>query len=1082
MHWPSSIETIQRLPQTEDLNKLSSNEKVKHEYKPEPHNDEIIDILTNYSNNLPYFIITYRSIYLFDWNHKVPINAHIRSNESITKFGYNKSIKLSPNQQTIAILTNLNILLIYTFKLNGSDSELLTIYDKNSKIVQNGYPLSDYVDDSFGYGGINKKFVNNNNTSTSGNNGIVKNLIDSFIGVDDGEVPIYDLGLRLKLILNISTDVIDYCFTSSMELLLINKDPHSLQIINLNNQNNNDEGKDKDSNYRDLKDFEWFKDVNCNNGGEINKMEYNYDLNCFLWINEFSDVLIAHHTGESLSNFNFNVKCLFKCELNDNIKVVKGLINHLKNLVYLLLGNGDILVFKLYDNFTFKLLKRIKKCLPSKTPLNLQLHPNGDSFLVHFDNGWNIYSLLGNLNFSTFEYDYMKITNCNKINYLSSKNLIIINNSNEILTISLTVINNGEGFNFLSIKRPLLYDNDKIHIFKGYEKKLIEHHHYNYNINDITNKETEIWLNESLPLSFRLHNHTIRSTSVSNDGNYICIIGNYDIIIFNNLTKMWKFLQINQDTTNKFEKIETSARKCLWWNNYLILGFNSYNNGNNGAFNNKQNNDNKSEVVIFSNKILEKHENFSSEFIIWNFNFIDTPYDNENFVNFNIDIFTDTLFVITNKINCYTWNLKLSKQIKDRKLNNEEFVNNNKLINERSLKLMRSSIIIQKSTVYQLSACFKENDESIVLNYGTSLKINETDILFLTNTDLYYIKREKMPKSFTFSYNIYLINDSVEYVHKLNNSLICLFDGSRLLHYNLSDDIDMLKLKSINISIGNDIIKGDNEMETIVKYSGVCPYPITTIPFQNIVFGIEVECFDRVNLKLETIRRNYLSDVVDHYIESNIKVKHLEEDSNAINIKTVYQKFSRFKNFKFVLEKLMVDYLQECYDNKEFDLQNEYFDRLYLLIKLTGSIYDIILNCLKKTETHYWPIFFEKSKERPRYIVNKLFAESNNQRLTAHFFIIMLNYEKYDTLGDNYSIVDIKRPKSKGKNHKNNKNKDKQSKISKDDQDIVVTILKKLIISKDFDTAFELVRFLKIVDKDMTHKCLTKMKSYLENE
>ena len=199
MHWPSSIETIQRLPQTEDLNKLSSNEKVKHEYKPEPHNDEIIDILTNYSNNLPYFIITYRSIYLFDWNHKVPINAHIRSNESITKFGYNKSIKLSPNQQTIAILTNLNILLIYTFKLNGSDSELLTIYDKNSKIVQNGYPLSDYVDDSFGYGGINKKFVNNNNTSTSGNNGIVKNLIDSFIGVDDGEVPIYDLGLRLKL-------------------------------------------------------------------------------------------------------------------------------------------------------------------------------------------------------------------------------------------------------------------------------------------------------------------------------------------------------------------------------------------------------------------------------------------------------------------------------------------------------------------------------------------------------------------------------------------------------------------------------------------------------------------------------------------------------------------------------------------------------------------------------------------------------------------------------------------------------------------------------------------------------------------
>lgn len=238
------------------------------------------------------------------------------------------------------------------------------------------------------------------------------------------------------------------------------------------------------------------------------------------------------------------------------------------------------------------------------------------------------------------------------------------------------------------------------------------------------------------------------------------------------------------------------------------------------------------------------------------------------------------------------------------------------------------------------------------------------------------------------------------------------------------------------------------------------------------MFGIEIDCFNKLKLKLETSRRNYLTDLVNHYILSNISVKNLEDDSNAMNITTVYGKFSKFKNFKFVLEKLMVDYLQNCYEDPKFDSDNDYFNRIYSLINLTGNSYEIVLNCLKKTETHFWPIFFKKSNETPRSVVNKLYTDCNDHKLSAHFFIIMLNYEKYDySREDNECYPGESKPQTSKKESCN---------ISAEDQDLIFNILKRLILSGDFETSFELVRFLKIVDDKMTHKCLVKMKKYLK--
>lgn len=1061
MFWPTSISQSQKLPEVEPLDKLSKSEE--HTYKENPHDDEILDILANYTNGLPYVVLTYRSIYLFNWTHKVLVNVHIRSDSSIEKFGSNISVRLSPNQQTYAVKTDKNVILVYTIKATGSDSELLEIYSKNGTLIQNGYPSTEYEVNPLVYGGLNSKFSMNSNDQK---NGIVKNIINTFIGVDGNEVPIVDLGLRLKLILNVASPIVEYCFISSMALLLINTNPHAFQVIHLNSTSSveKDNEKNKDNigtesnneiNFVLSDELDWFKDPEINNNSEISGMDYNYDLDCFLWFNEQGDALLVKNRGDARF-LKLTAICIYKSFNRNNVKAIKGLINHFKNLCYLLLENGDIFIYKLMDDLSCKLLKIIKGCIPSKKPINLYLNPHGDSFVVLYENGWNIFSSLGNQNFSTFEYDHLNISNVKKIQFLSEREMILVNELNNIIFIDLTIYSNGQGYNMLSIKRPVLYDKDKILIFKAYEKKLVDYHHYNYNLDDITNRNTDIWFTEMLPLQFRITNN-IRSCCVSDDGNNLCVVGNYDVIIFSILTQKWKFLEIVQDNTS-FEKTEISINKCCWWKNYLILG------------SNKSGKEKKSEVVVFSEKILEENESFGLEFIVWNFNFENTPYD-ESFLDFNADIYNDILFVMTDKLNCYTFKLILKIDAMD-KINGDYNIENGK-IHDSSMKTLKSYITFQKSTVYQLRSCFKESDESIVLNYGTILKITNTDLLFLTNTDLYYIKREKEPNTLNYKYVTYLINDCVEYVHQLNNKLICLFDGTQLIHYNLKDDISLLDLKIINVSIGNDFSQ-DSKAGYIVKYIGTCPYPITTIAYQNIMFGIEIECFNKIKLKLETTRRNYLTDLVNHYILSNASLKVLGNDPNAVNIVTVYEKFSNFKNFKFVLEKLMVDYLQKCYDDNKYDSKNEYFDKLYALIEFTGKSYEIILNCLKKTETQFWPIFFKKSNQTPRFVVNKLFTESDNQRLTAHYFIIMLNYEKYDDSINSYE-------NKNGSTKKDKKDKKNKSSISSSDQDLIINILKKLILTKDFDTSFELFRFLKIVDDKMSHKCLEKMKVYLKN-
>lgn len=1061
MFWPTSISQFQKLPEVDSLEELAKPDS-GHSYKPNPHDDDIIDILTNYSNGLPYVILTYRSIYLFDWTHKAPVNVHIRSDFSVEKFGSNVSVKLSPTQQTYAVKTDKNVILVYTIKATGSDSELLGVYSRNGTIIQNGYPLTEYEEDPYVYGGVNSKF-----SSKAGEqkNGIVKNLISTFIGIDGNEVPILDLGLRLKLILNVASPIVEYCFIGSMELMLINTNPHAFQIIHLNSKSSIDRISSGDSNHISNEssseinfiladELDWFQDPEINNKSEISDMNYNYDLDCFLWFNEQGDVLLVKRTGGT-GNFELSAKCIYKCK-TDGKRGIEGFINHFKNLCYILLETGDLLIYKLNDDLTCKLLKTIEKCIPSKAPKSLYLSPQGDSIVVLYQNGWNVYSALGNQNFSTFEYDHFSVSNIKKLQFLSERELIAVNQNNEIIVIDLTVYNIGQGFNFLSIKRPILYDKDKIMIFKAYEKKLVDHHHYNYNVNDVTNRETDVWLIEMLPLRFRINNNIIRSCSVSDDGNNVCVIGNYDVIVFNSLTQKWKFLEIPQESAT-FEKTEIAIRKCCWWKDYLVVGSAD------------EKDKKRSEIIIFSDKILAEKETFSFDFVVWNFNFEETPFD-ESFLNFNIDIYNDQLFVMTTILNCYTWRLKLRTDATT-KIEGDDLVKRSAL-HDSSLTSLKSSITLEKSTVYQLKSCFKDSDESIVLNYGTVLKITDTDILFLTNTDLYYIRRERNVGSMTFGYVTYLISSCVEYVHKLNNSLICVFDGSQLVHYNLSDNMNLLKLKPIQISIGNDInLNGDGSC--LVKYTGTCPYPTTTISFQNVMFGIEIECFNRLKLKLETSRRNYLTDLVNHYILSNISVKNLEDDSNAMNITTVYGKFSKFKNFKFVLEKLMVDYLQNCYEDPKYDSDNEYFNRIYSLINLTGNSYEIVLNCLKKTETHFWPIFFEKSKETPRSVVNKLYTECDDHKLSAHFFIIMLNYEKYDNGREDNG------GKARGKEKYQN-SKNEACKISNEDQDLIFNILKRLILSGDFETSFELVRFLKIVDNKMTHKCLEKMKKYFK--
>lgn len=986
MFWPSSITRELELPPLELP--IDSDEKT---YEPNPHLDTIIDLKSSPSPTGPYVLITYRGVYLFHPVHHSPLNCHLRSNESIKDFGKNEVIFFSPNGKFVSIKTDLNHILVYSIQPNGTDREVLLVYGKNGQLIQNGYPVTNYhVDKGSNWGSNNEH-----------NSSLVNGLIQTFLGNGDNERPNKDINLRLKFILNCLITVVDFAFIDNETILTIQESEgvNSVHLIKFNSKSNfvpNDEQSDATDTYLNLKKLDWFNDDAINGGSKIVKTQYCHRSDLFIWFNERGDAVLVKLDSAS-DILNFYGKIIYK--MADHIKAVDGRINFKKSLVYIMLENGDIYIYKLKFDTTLRLLKIIKKPINSKNVKGMELDPSGLSLVVLFENGWNIYSFLGNLNFSSFDYDNLNLINFDSISFIG-KDQMILSINNKIINIGLTNLNIGNGSNSNCLKRPVLYSQDKITIFKLFEKKLFDHHHFNYNINDVMDKDTNIWLSEMLPLEFRMGNSIIKSISVSDDGNNVCIIGDFDVIYYNINENLWKTLDIGGEvgggsSESNFERLPTPIKSCIWWNNYLIMATRTRE---------------KSEIAIFSNNITKRGIPFAFSSIIWLFNFDDL---HENFINFNVDHYNNELLVMTDELNCYSWKLD---------------------IHDNKLRVM-------KYIIYKLKESFpKGSITSIVENFNSIYKMNESDLLILANTDLYFIERVKQ-KSIC-----HLINESVEFIMKLNSTSFAIFNGGEILRFNLANERDLLKCIPIKLSIGNEVHY--NKGVQMIKSTGTTAYPITVVWFKNIIIGLEVEFGKNRQMTFDTVKQNYLHDLVDHYINMNIGVINDEDDKNALSIIGVYNEFHKAKNFKFVLERLLVDYIQQCDEDKSYDSNGEYFDKLNDLINMTISPFEIILNCLKKSEIQYWSIFFKKSGKTPRDIVNQLFDVDGDYHLAAHFLIIMMNYEQ------NLS----------------------NSTLSNRDIKLTSKILLMLIVNEDFETSFALMRFIKMIDEKTAGKLYERLK------
>lgn len=1078
----------------------------------------------------------------------------------------------------------------------------------------------------------------------------VKSFFNVLFSSDDNEKPNYDPSFRLKLLLKVHNGLMDFTFIENGNLILFNDSPHSIQLIKLkfNNNNNNNNNFQSDGSDEDkiilIEDLKWYSDVDKDS--KITSVTYNASIESFLWVNELGNCwlvkkndieflnqvhndTVLSHPDDNKFNQQFVGFKIYESDKSDlNSFAEKIIINEYNNIITIATKNGDIFIYKLNKNFTCNRIRIIKKHIHSINLKSLMLSKKNDSIITIYENGWNIYSIMGNLSFSTFDYDQILIkefdwfNNIINLNFINDFEISLISQK-KIFIFSILWLNHSISMNAVTLKRPILYTNDRFHLFKGYDKSLIDHHYSNAKKEIVTNKETHLWASKMLPISFRLKNNRIKCIASSDDGQHVCVVGDRDVYIYSFIHDEWKCL-LNSASSHDWNKSITADDEssnivvsCLWWRNHLILASrtksveNAYietiknlggefqhgnSNSGGGRGNNRSGiNDSescKSEVVAFSTSILNQDEEFSYDKLIWGFNFEETKM-NENFLMFNIDLFTDELLVVTDKLNCYTWKLSLAKQQQQQQqrqqqqrqqqngtsndtsetvkgLNTDKKSNANKKdyqklsnssTNSKALNSNISNRFIlsfRKSTVFQLKGCFSKNlpgepdliDLSILLNLKCIIKLNDTDILLLIDNTLLYINKQISIQSTKSIYHQFVLHNGIEYITKSSNNIINIFNGSKMLQYDLTNEKNLTKIIPVQINSSSESNMGftkktdynlysyksdkvNNNLCITIDPNGTSAYPITILSAKNTIFGIETDISnynvhsnltnsyslnskdDGVNktgvndtsgtstspvvsssassssllqnFKVQTIKKNYLSSLIDYYIKYNIEAerKLTSEIGDVLSMTTIFKRFHKYKHFKFCLELLLLnEIVDEDSDSdsgvQEDDKLDSYFGKLVELISMTNAQYSIYLNFLKKIEIQYWSIFFKKLNTDPRTMLNSIMDSGLDYKISAHFFIIMLNYEKEENSRSNENNKTKTEDRESDKNGDgSNNNKDQ---ISKEDQDLMFHILVKLInVNKDYDTAFELIRFIKIVDDNLCKTVTKKLNEKLSN-
>lgn len=1034
MFWPTELTSIQVLPELPDLKSIYDRKKPQSqeasesiEYRPSSEKDPIIGSVTqpiytqSYRSHflktglhLPHAILTYRGLYLYDSRTGSPISAHIRSDSSVAKYGSNVKVRVSPCGRVFAVQTSGNVALIYTIRTDLSDHELLTIFNSDGFVLQNGFPLPRYT-----VGRRKEAYEDSGSNMDDGAaNGFVQSLLKAFKPSTENENPVFDFGLRLRLILNVQSRLTDFSFLSSSHLILVNKSPTAFQLVPL--------GKDSKITYLLAENLKWYPLEDRD--ADIIDFHYNSDMNCFCWVNtlgkcwlgqvsESSDVTLL--VPESLSG---------TCVYSGPEKAILSLISSSKSLAYVGLHDGKLLIYKIGQQGSPKLLKTIGKPLNAGQLQHFTLSPDENTLVVQYADGWTIYSFLGNLNFSTFEFDPLLISSASDIRFIDYQN-ILLTHTDRILRLKLTGLNFMSDLSSLTISRPIMASNDIVRVLCASDKPTTARKQKRQPEEETLYNESrfaDLWLLQCLPVSFTQRNSQVRASCANSTGSYLCVVGEKDVVVFDCRLHLWKFIDWKQEDIldQTFSGRCHTFYSCLWYRDYLILS------SRDDAHISDAYEDPASDpaVYIFPPTCLKPDTEFKLESAIWSFKLpLNEESPHSNVVSVDLDASEAVLVVITDQLSIYTWKL-----------------------HEKSAGTapdVGGTLVLEKSCLYQLKQTFKDFGD-VPSNVRNVLLVNKSDLLILAGTSLFLVARQAGVAQLS-KYHTSLVSNQVEYVQKLDDRTILVFDGSQMLHYRiLADDKlgpGIVLGAPVIVSIGNEV-EVQKSGACAVETSSVVPYPLSTQPSESTVYGVEVECYSDAKTRLVPTRKNYLDDIIDHQIWANIHVQK-SDNTEALGITMVYKKMHRLPYFKYVLELLMVRYMQHAYEEKAFDSKHEYFDRLFELIKMTGKRYEILLNCLKKTEAQHWAVLFDRLGETARDIVDKLLQEEQNYKLSAHYLIIALNGEKHED----------QMPKAGIESWSN-------AKLKAEDAALFRKIVLKLASARDYVTCFEMLHFLKLVD------------------
>lgn len=149
---------------------------------------------------------------------------------------------------------------------------------------------------------------------------------------------------------------------------------------------------------------------------------------------------------------------------------------------------------------------------------------------------------------------------------------------------------------------------------------------------------------------------------------------------------------------------------------------------------------------------------------------------------------------------------------------------------------------------------------------------------------------------------------------------------------------------------------------------------------------------------------------------------------NGISFDKILVKFGKFQQFNYCLELLLFNGL--------INNNHIFIKQLVKLIQLINQPI-IFINCLRKIEFKYWSIFFKILNTDPISLMNQ-YINDNQMELGYKFLIIYLNL-KTDLVDSNANLSD-------------------------NDKQIILKIFTLLIDQNKFDLAFELCRFIKLLD------------------